>query len=105
MPQIIRLLAQTAIYDNGDGAVVVQSHIHIGTENTAPDCYTAISLQLTTIGIIQRHCFITMHGACIPGTIAATCRGRQRKLAHGYNSALDIADTTIHHSGVIIEDT
>lgn len=45
-----------------------------------------------------------MHGAYIAGTIAATRRGRQRKLAHGDYPAPNIAYTTIHDTFGIIEN-
>ncbi len=82
----------------------MQGHIHIGAENTSADRNAAIGLQLTAIGIVQCHSLIASHGAYIARTIAATCRGRQRKLAHGYYFALDIADAAVHHSGVIIKN-
>ena len=39
------LFAQAAVDNDGDGAVVMQSHVHVGAENAAADSDSTIFLQ------------------------------------------------------------
>ncbi len=97
-------LAVLGIDDDGDGAVVDEGNLHVGTEAAAADGLGELLFERMAKGLVERLGSLRAGGAEERGAVALFRRGVEGELADHDGVAAGVGEGEVHQAGLVGED-
>ena len=93
------------IEKDGDGAIVDEVHLHVGTEAAGFDMETVLGSEAVIEIVIQRRSLLRACGVDERRTVAFAAIGIERELGYTEDGAAYIADGEVHLPLLVLEHT
>ena len=92
------------IDEDGDGSVIYQFNLHVGTKDTSGDRAAQTMLDGLDKLLIERDGDVTTCSTDVGGTIAFGGEGMECELRDDAHFAADVNHRAVHHASLVVED-
>ena len=93
------------VEEDGDGAIVDEVHLHVGTEAAGFDLQAVLGSEAVVEIVIQRRSLLWPRGVDERRTVALAAIGIERELRYTEDRAADFTDGEVHLPLLVLEHT